>query len=112
MVSAEENPPHATFALNGHEVLIISIESIKKAAFAIITGKLKDVQREASSVSSSVPTTPSMSQISVLVPGISSVEDKQVSHQNHCIIFSRKRCERDLPKNGRILDHQPLTTTR
>ena len=50
MVGAEDNP-HATFVVNG-EVLITSVESIKKSAPAIIAEKLKGVQREASSASS------------------------------------------------------------
>ena len=71
--------------VNGHEVLITPVESMKKSAPAIVAGRLKGVQREASSVSSSVPTTPSMSQVSTPVPGFSSVGDEQVSNQNNRI---------------------------
>ena len=85
MVGAEENPPHSSFVVNGHEVLITPVEPIKKSVPAIIAGRLKGVQKETSSTTSSVPTTPSMSQVSAPVPGFSSVGDEQVTNQNNRI---------------------------
>ena len=43
------------------------------------------MQKETSSATSSVPTTPSMSQVSAPVPGFSSVGDEQVTNQNNRI---------------------------
>ena len=66
-------------------MLITPVEPIKKSVPAIIAGRLKGVQKETSSTTSSVPTTPSMSQVSAPVPGFSSVGDEQVTNQNNRI---------------------------
>ncbi len=82
LVGAELDPPHATFMVNGQEVLITKVESIKKSVPAIVAGRLRGVQREGSSTTSSVPTTPSMHRSTGVVVGTSS---EQVCNQNNRI---------------------------
>ena len=93
LVGAEEEPPHSTLIVNGKEVMLNMVESIKKAPPMIVAGKLRGVDSvrtpgEVTSVTSSSPSLSSAA-VSGLSNGtganVSSVSDEQMMNQGNRI---------------------------
>ena len=93
LVGAEKEPPHSTLIVNGKEVMINMVESIKKAPPMIVAGKLRGVDsvRTPGEVTSVTSSSPSLSSVAAsgLSNGtganVSSVSDEQMMNQGNRI---------------------------
>jgi len=93
LVGAEKEPPHSTLIVNGKEVMINMVESIKKDPPMIVAGKLRGVDsvRTPGEVTSVTSSTPSLNSVAVsgLSNGtganVSSVSEEQMKNQGNRI---------------------------